>query len=600
VCWLDPLLSSGVVVQNGLPVTSKPYKDSKPILPLGYTEKHLMAQAADVEAAYRARSQDDFNLFILGLTIPSEDKGPKLLKSVIADFQLETFSVLAPSLKAIRDGSLPERRRFWIERTKKAGKDSDLAICLCWLMAFPVRPILVQIVASDQDQAAIIKRRVEELLFHNPWLKDRIKVVQNKIKGHGGMGEVVIESTDTSGGAHGETPDLLILNELVHVKKWSVMDTHMNNADGVPRGVVIISTNAGIRGTMAWKWRQDALADPFRWTCKIRSEVAPWIGKDDVEAARKRDPVGAEFARLWKGRWISGRGGAVDDESIDGCFVLPGPTTRPESGWQYVAGLDLGVSHDHSGIVVIGANTKLNRIKVCWIRGFEPSIPNDKGIKEVDCDAVEGECLDLFRTFHIQWFGYDPAAGGSFMAQRLRKKGMPMRDMTFSKPKNCTEMATAFVLAVKDGKLECYEDKEGRLRRDFGKFSIVPKVPSGYKLEAVSDEYGHADVGTALIICLPTAMTMIGGFSCLLKDDDMFGGDDVDLSDDEVAEMPDELRDIYESMGLDEDKRPPKVLSLGNEKDGMIVREMPEHVRSPKADPRAGELRRALDMMESE
>jgi hypothetical protein len=108
---------------------------------------------------------------------------------------------------------------------------------------------------------------------------------------------------------------------------------------------------------------------------------------------------------------------------------------------------------------------------------------------------------------------------------------------------------------LKDGRLLCYEDPEGRLRRDFGKFSITAKIPSGYKLEAVSDEYGHADVGTALIICLPRAMLMLGGYGGLEQDEDMFGGDEqeLDLTKEEMDSLPDDLKDIYGSGGQQED-----------------------------------------------
>lgn len=525
-------------------------KKGQQSLPLGYTERNLIEQASEIEAAYQIRSAADPMLFIKGLVIPSAS-GPRLFNGVIADFQLAAFRALAPSLVAVRDGNIPGRRRFWLERTKKAGKDSDLAILLCWLMAYSVRPVLVQVVASDQDQAAIIKRRVEDILFLNPWLKERVRVVQNKIKGYNGIGEVVIEATDSSGGAHGETPDLLILNELVHVRRWSVMETHMNNADGVPRGVVIVSTNAGIRGSKAEVWRKTAIADQDRWTVLVYDGVAPWINKNDVEEARKRDPVGAEFARLWRGRWVSGSGGAVEEHVISNCFCLPGPTMVAEPGWVYVAGLDLGVTHDHAGIAVLGINELLGRIKVCVVKGFVPSIPNNHGVLEVDSQAVEKECVRFFRLFGISWFGYDPAAGGSFMAQRLRKLAVPMSEVSFSSPKNKTEMATSFVQALRDGKLECYEDSEGRIRRDFGKFNIIPQVPTGYKLEAISDEYGHADVGTALIICLPVAMRMVGGSATgLLPTDDMFGdeGDGIDLTKDEVKELPNELKDIWDSV----------------------------------------------------
>lgn len=499
-----------------------------------------------IERVYQERSAENFLLFVRGIIIPSAS-GPRLLDECIAPFQVDAFQQLGESLKAVRDGTAPAHRRFWVERTKKAGKDSDLALCLLWLMAFPKRPILVQVCAANQKQAGIIKRRVEDVLYYNAWLAERVRVLQNKIIGLGEVGEVVIEATGSSGASHGDTPDLLVLNELVHVDKWGVMETHMNNADGVPRGVVIISTNAGVRGTKAEKWKRNAELQKDRWSILEYKGLAPWLSKEDELEAKRRDPVGSEYLRLWKGVWPSGKGGAVDDASIDNCFRLNGPLTAPEAGWYYLAGFDLGVSHDHSGVVLVGVNRYEQRIKVGWLRGFEPTIPNDRGGLEVNAEEVENTCLWLHKTFGVRWFGYDPAAGGSFMAQRLRRHGVRMREMTFSSAKNQNSMALAFVQAVKDGRLECYEDEDERLRRDFGKFSIAHKPSKGYKLESVSDEWGHSDVGVALVICLPQAMQLLGIDYGVTEDNVVAVEEAPDLTMEEVEELPGELKDIIET-----------------------------------------------------
>ena len=198
--------------------------------------KKQSTESKEVSEVFRAKSADNFFLFSQGITIASST-GPLLFKNCIQKFQKDCFKDLAPSLHALRNGDKPDIRRFWIERTKKSSKDADLGICLLWLIAFAKRPFLIQVCAANQKQAGIIKRRISDLLHYNYWLHDYVKIQQNKVLGKNGLGELIIESTDTMGGAHGETPDLLVLNELVHVARWAVMETHMNNADGVPQGV---------------------------------------------------------------------------------------------------------------------------------------------------------------------------------------------------------------------------------------------------------------------------------------------------------------------------------------------------------------------------
>ena len=135
------------------------------------------------------------------------------------------------------------------------------------------------------------------------------------------------------------------------------------------------------------------------------------------------------------------------------------------------------------------------------------------------------------------------------MAQRLRRRGLIMREVSFASGPSSSSMALSFVQLVKDGRLECYEDPEGRLRRDFGKFEIEYKPQQGYKLVAVSDEWGHADVGVALIMCLPEAVRLLGGYFNLGMDGpimEVTSAED-DLTEKEIKDLPRDIRDLLES-----------------------------------------------------
>jgi len=514
--------------------------------------KKLNEEEAAIEAELRKRGETDFMTFVRNLQLKGAH-GPAKFDDIMASFQRECFEDLAPCLEALRSAEMPDWRRWWIERTKKASKDTDIAVCLVWLIAYSERPFLAQVCAANSDQAAIVEDRAREILFYNEWLGEKIEVVQKLIRQRERPSIVrcQIESTGTAGSAQGPTPDILILNELTHVDKWSVMEAHMNNADGVPRGVVIVSTNAGIKGTKAEVWRKTALEGKGkRWKVCLWQHKSPWLSDGDMEDAKKRDPIGLEFARLWLGLWVSGKGDAVDEASIDASFCLTGPLLGPERKWSYIAGLDLGISHDHAGVVVCGVNREEQKVRIAQIQDFAPSIQGGGKNLEVNIQAVEDYCLKMADRFRIEYFGYDPAAGGSFTAQRLRSKNVRMVQQTFS-PGNLTLMAKAFVVLMKGRRLECFEDEHGHLRRDFGKFSISHRPPSDYKLEAVSDEFGHADVGTSLVICLPRAIEMLGGFAALQPEDSIacsFGDED-DLTDAEILELPPEFAELYGLYG---------------------------------------------------
>jgi len=495
------------------------------------------------------RAADDPMLFIDALVIPSA-VGPMLFRDVMEPFQRQFFEELLPSLKAVAEWRIPPIRRFWMERTKKASKDADVAASLIWLMSFCKRPVKVQICAANRKQSGIIENRAVEILHYNPWLEDMVEIIDGCIRSKTMPRQVWthIEATDSTGAAHGETPDVLVLNELVHVAKWRAMEDHMANAEGVPQGIAIIATNAGFKGTKAWEWRKSYINNP-RWCKSLWQKPSPWLSKEDIQESKDRDPIGAEHARLFYGKWSSGTGNALSDEDIDSIFSMDGPLKKPEPGWKYILGLDLGIKHDHAGVAVVGVNRTLQIVRVVRVRGFAPSMEVN-GRKEVDLQQVENYSLKMAKTFGVLGF-YDKAEGGSFMAQRMRRCGVRMLEAAFSKPAFQTAMATSFVQLVKDCRLEAYEDKQGRLRRDFGKFNIEHKPPKNYKLVAVSDEYGHADVGVALIMTLPYAAELIGTIGAYSPTDVIASGHEDPLKDEEVDTMPAELREIYEMDDVD-------------------------------------------------
>lgn len=482
-------------------------------------------------AAYQKKAEHDYWLFVNGLTIDGA-RGPKQFFGVMADYQKEVFRALAPSLQAVQMGRMPQVRKFWIERTKKAGKDSDLATCLLWLLAYPKKPLYMQVGAADREQAKIIRERMDNLVHYNPWIAERVQISQYHCRSKDGLAQLDIMAADVAG-AHGGTPDLLIINELSHVTKWEFVENLMDNADGVPQGVVIIATNAGFVGTKAHTWKKHAESNED-WACFYWKKPAPWMDKAKVESARLRNPP-SRYARLWQGRWVSGKGDAFSEELIQRCFTQLGPELQRQSGWQYVAGLDLGVSHDHSGLVLLGVERDAQKIRCVRWQNWVP-----KEGREIDLQNVEDTIRQWHQQYKIQWLGYDPSQA-KLMAQRLTRRGVPMREVPFT-GKNLHEMANTLKQAMEANQLELYDDENQTLQRDLGKLNIVERS-YGLRLEATSDESGHADVATALVIALPKAISLMDVRR--LEPDDSLDWSDKPTEED-IESMPEELREIYD------------------------------------------------------
>lgn len=503
--------------------------------------KRLLEQQEQVEAQYRKLSEGSFMLFCRGLYIKAQT-GKKRFERVMAPFQRTCFEELAPSLEQLRDGAMPDKRRWWIERTKKASKDADLAVVIAWLVAFPTRPFYGQIGAADRGQAGIVRDRLSDLLFYNPWLNDKMELVGNEIRSkvlrQNGkpLALIDIESSDVTG-SHGGTPDILIVNELSHITRFEFAETMMDNADGVAQGMVIIATNAGVKNSKPWQWRCAAIASP-EWSVHVVSAPAPWHTSNTLAEAKKRNSK-SRYARLWKGEWVAGGGDVFDEVDIDSIFCLPYPDTFvPLPGWDYLAGLDLGISNDHAGFVIMGVNQKIRKIRLAFMKRWNPRDADG----EVDLQDVEDTLLAMCQCFRTICMFYDPYQA-VFMAQRARKK-ITVREMTFSSGKNLTDMANALKQSVENRMLELFDEPDGSLRNDFDKIKIMEKS-YGYKIEATRDDRGHADVGTALAIVLPAAISLMNGSPFLNADEDVAETEQEELTEKEIEEMPDELRDIY-------------------------------------------------------
>jgi hypothetical protein len=230
------------------------------------------------------------------LIIPAA-RGPERFGSCMSIFQQNDFAALDPSFLALRDGKTPPRTRYWLERTKGASKDSDLAVCLLWLLAFSRRPLTCQVGAGDKDQADELRKAAKGILQLNDWLGSAIKILNWTITGTRTESQCDIIAADVAG-SHGARPDLLIANELSHVTRKEFMENLFDNASKMPNGVAVVATNAGFIPSWQWDWRENARTSD-RWYFSAYSQPAPWL---DAANLPKRRSVTAHPATPGCGR----------------------------------------------------------------------------------------------------------------------------------------------------------------------------------------------------------------------------------------------------------------------------------------------------------
>lgn len=430
--------------------------------------------------------------FIADLTVPIP--GDPRFGDVMAPFQRMRFRKLVPDLAALVAKKRPPIGKHWWEATKGASKDTDLAAALIWLLVFARRPLYGQAGAADAGQAGEIRKATNEWLASNPWLKERVTVLRSEVRATKTGSTLEILTADKAT-AHGARPDFLLVNELHAIKQQEVAETWVDNADKISWGVRVIATNAGYQNSWQWKWREIALAGSKigTWYFHKFAEPAPWISMVKLAESKRRNTL-SRYRRLWKGVWVHGSGDALEFGDVEACVNMT-EGVEPDDKMIFLGGLDLGVRHDHSALVVLGVEP-MGRIKLAVCESWAPG-PDGK----VDLIAVRRGVVTAHKKYDLRWLGYDPSQA-ELMAQELEREGVPACPVEF-RGKMLDLMAREILQAFRNRRIDLYRDE--RLLNDLFRLTIEERS-YGYKLSAVSDDMGHADTAIALAIPLPLAL----------------------------------------------------------------------------------------------
>lgn len=469
------------------------------------------------------------------LIIPSAH-GPSRFGEVIADFQREDFVALDQAFLALKEGRKPDLSRLWIERTKGASKDSDLAVALLWLLAFCPRPLSCQVGAADRDQADEMRKAAKDILRLNSWLEEVIEVQSWSIVNErtGSVCEII--PADVAG-SHGARPDLLIVNELSHVTRQEFVQNLMDNATKVPHGVVIICTNSGHLGTWQHDWKENARTSE-RWYYSAFQQPAPWLDPDELEEAKKRNSPN-RFARLWFGQWVPAEGDAIQvgfiDRAVDPSWQ---PLRSCLSGHVFVAGIDLGLKRDNAAVCVLAKSAGWmeeqpvkhdqqplpsaiegaldaglmddprstvedwdsvwhegdGKLRLAFTRVWRPT----QG--QINLQSVEDCVAELHAQLGLSLALFDVWQAGQ-MIQRLHAQGIEAEGLHFT-GNVLTEMASEVVTGFQDNRIVLYEDAE--LIKDLKRAQLIER-PQGSRLEWSRTSEGHGDLGTAFGIATVAA-----------------------------------------------------------------------------------------------
>jgi hypothetical protein len=442
---------------------------------------------------------------------------------VMDPWQRDDFAAIDPGLQRC-NGRKPDAEglsRAYLERGRGHSKTTDLAIMSIWALAFATRPIRGYCFAADRDQAALLKDAMATICRLNPWLAAILDVQKNLVvniaKDHPGEGGQLEIFTSDVASSYGILPDLIIADELVHWEgDGSLWHSIISSAAKRSNCLLVVITNAGFIDSWQWAVREAARLDEAWYFSRLDGPRASWLTPARLAEQRRMLPAIA-YARLWENQWSSGGGDALTKDDIDAAFKAElRPVRSRESGWLYVAGIDLGLTRDRSSVVALAVPDDGNagRIRLAADRLWRPL----RG-KKIDLMDVERYVLALDELLGLEFVSADPWQA-ELLCQRLEAdsdhRRRNQRRVFGSQPwvratpptaANLRQQATVTIECFQDRRLDLYEC--GSLRDDLSK-ARVEERQGGFRLVSPKDSSGHGDTFSAFAHAIVLAHEVAG------------------------------------------------------------------------------------------
>ncbi|MCH8043046.1 MAG: hypothetical protein IID44_04945 [Planctomycetes bacterium] len=355
---------------------------------------------------------------------------PRRLGEVAEPWQERDFVALDDSWRAVIGHDVkPKYRRGYLERPRGHSKTGDIAtMATCAIFSAP-RKISGIVAAGTKEQAKLTINAIDMLVRLNPHLAAVLEIQLNRVVNRKTGSELRIISSDAYS-SFGELVDFIICDELTHwpsVKGEKLWAALFSAAAKKPHCLLIIISNAGNMKGAGWQWknREAIRQDPAWYFSRLDGPAASWISAEQLAEQRRLLPESV-YQRLWMNLWITGAGDALDMRLVEAAVTLPGETFAHRDDWYpMLAGLDLGIKHDHSALVTLGVDIDAGRLKLASAQAWKP----EDYTGEVNLADIEAAVLDTQRRYNLAGVYYDPHQA-AYLAQRLRERGVNMTHRT--------------------------------------------------------------------------------------------------------------------------------------------------------------------------
>jgi phage terminase large subunit-like protein len=313
----------------------------------------------------------------------------------------------------------------WLGRARGWSKTSDLAAILLEVLVTQAPPgSRSYAFAADRDQAGLLVDALAGFIRRGgPKLAEMFEVQAWKIIVRQTGASLEAMAADEAS-AWGLRPFFVVCDELPMWpttrgarRLWEAISS------AVPKtgGRLVVAGTAGDPAHWAARVREHALADPL-WRVAETHGPPPWMPEELVDEQRRRLPE-SSFQRLFENVWTSGEDRLVAEEDLAACVVLDGPQ-KPVSGMRHVIGLDIGLRRDRTVAAVChleGGIVTLDRLGV-W---------EGTRLRPVSLGEVEEWLYRASSEYGAAEIVFDFWQAAQ-LTERLRKRGVRMREYTFS------------------------------------------------------------------------------------------------------------------------------------------------------------------------
>ncbi|MDZ4688505.1 MAG: terminase large subunit [Planctomycetaceae bacterium] len=472
---------------------------------------------------------------------------PQPFGNVIESWQQADFVALDPAWLSVAGQAISGRsvyRRAWLERPRGHSKTGDIAVMVSWSLFASRRKLTGVVAAADADQATLLRNAIDTLTRLNPWLASILDVQQTVVRNRHTGSELQILTSDAPS-SYGISPAFVIADELTHWSKPDLWESLLSSAAKRPGCLLVVITNAGFGESWQWELREAVRHRPEWWFSRLDGPCASWITANVLAEQRALLPDIA-YRRLWLNEWTSGSGDAFREFDLRAIATLPGPLTGPERGWVYVIGLDIGLRHDSTALVVVGKHVGhverrphpvrtirepifralvdagladdseqatdddeltihpgSGRLKLAALRVWTPTAGTT-----VNLAAVEDELRTLSDRFGSALVAADPYQAVMLLQSLSRTRRTVEVPAT---AENLRGMASSLLDAVQDRTIDLFPD--ATLQADLRSLRVVEKS-YGIRLEAPRRKGGqgtrHADTASALQLAVFAARRLSG------------------------------------------------------------------------------------------